>query len=146
MSDSDDSEEYDEEVSYVIMDVGSDCKADVIASMAKANGGARITDLEADTVYFQAGPYFFVGALDETVGLFPLLNSMKYNNEENQKLAHIKTTFKCKTTRVLMMDRIEIANQETQNGEKSIEHMDIDQQNEGPQFDGLGNALLTEDN
>ncbi|KAL0089756.1 hypothetical protein J3Q64DRAFT_1410959 [Phycomyces blakesleeanus] len=144
------------------MDVGSDCKADVIASMAKANGGARITDLEADTVYFQAGPYFFVGALDETVGetmvfeveeskfentgLFPLLNSMKYNNEENQKLAHIKTTFKCKTTRVLMMDRIEIANQETQNGEKSIEHMDIDQQNEGPQFDGLGNALLTEDN
>ncbi|KAI9025062.1 hypothetical protein CLU79DRAFT_746092 [Phycomyces nitens] len=119
------------------MDLSNDVTTDLVSSLAKANGGARITGLESDKIYFQAGSYFFVGELDETVGesmifeveeskfensgLFPLLNSMKYNKEDKQKLAHIKTTFACKTTRVIMMDKVDLVTTDVHNTEKDME-------------------------
>ncbi|KAI9099440.1 hypothetical protein DFS34DRAFT_617585 [Phlyctochytrium arcticum] len=72
LSDSDDdgynSDEWETEEQYIVMDLGPDVSADSLKDAASKFGGVSMTGLESETPYLRVGNLYFEGAFDVRLG------------------------------------------------------------------------------
>ncbi|KAG0175121.1 hypothetical protein DFQ28_005032 [Apophysomyces sp. BC1034] len=120
--DSDD-DEYEEESTYVVFDLGTEIAGDALERLTQANGGVAISGIDTTKPIMQLGAQYFEGTLDEyigdpllfeinerkteTSGLLPLLTSMR-EEEDAPRQPRLETNYKRMVNKVFKFEKVEI--------------------------------------
>ncbi|KAI8354144.1 hypothetical protein EDC96DRAFT_271494 [Choanephora cucurbitarum] len=114
-------DEYEEETTYVVFDLGNTVTSDLLEKTAEA-GGCRIIGLEEGTPLLQLGNITLEGTIDETIGshlmfemkevqpedntgLLPLLSSMR-SDEAETKQQKLELKYTCSTETIVHYDAV----------------------------------------
>ncbi|KAI8372112.1 hypothetical protein BD560DRAFT_395195 [Blakeslea trispora] len=114
-------DEYEEETTYVVFDLGNSVTTDYLEKTTEA-GGCRITGIEEGTPILQVGNITMEGTIDETIGshlifemkeaqpedntgLLPLLSSMR-SDEAEPKQQKLELELVCSTESIVNYETI----------------------------------------
>ncbi|KAI8051890.1 uncharacterized protein B0P05DRAFT_562262 [Gilbertella persicaria] len=87
-------DEYEEETSYVVFDMGNTITSDFISKAARTKGGCQLIGLEEGTPYLQLGDLIFEGEIDETIGSHMFFEVQEKKQEDNTGLLPLLTSMR----------------------------------------------------
>ncbi|KAI7907923.1 uncharacterized protein BX663DRAFT_557135 [Cokeromyces recurvatus] len=125
-------EEYEEEISYVEFDLHSAISNEYVEAVSH-EGGCSIIGLEEGRPYLQIGEFIFQGNVDESIGthllfeinektedqtgLLPLLTSMRV--EDGQKQQRYTVRYACSTEKLVTFDNVRVKENSSENQENN---------------------------
>ncbi|KAJ3124157.1 60S ribosomal protein L38 [Nowakowskiella sp. JEL0407] len=111
-----DDEEWEEETTYVILDLGSDSSPQTIHQLAQNYEGISILGLETATPFLRIGNIHYKGQVERGLGTHMIFNSNRTieetpNNEQdnlNKSKEKPRMEYEGSTTRIVRFSRVEL--------------------------------------